>query len=91
MPRLPGSRYYTEPLDPACLDRFVLQLKTDGAVSAGRWDEAQSKAGGDGMRQSKTPQMCVFPFGVPLKQPQKGMIPLLTLGFRYGEAHFQAQ
>ncbi|CAJ1367181.1 unnamed protein product [Effrenium voratum] len=39
-PSDPGSRYYTEPLDPACLDRFVLQLKTDGAVSAGRWDEA---------------------------------------------------
>lgn len=39
-PSDPGSRYYTEPLDPACLDRFVLQLRSDGAVSAGRWDEA---------------------------------------------------
>lgn len=38
-PSDPGSRYYTEPLDPACLDRFVLQLQSDGAVSAGRWDE----------------------------------------------------
>lgn len=39
-PSDPGSRYYTEPLDPANLDRFVLQLKTEGAISAGRWDEA---------------------------------------------------
>lgn len=27
-------------LRKACLDRFVLQLRSDGAVSAGRWDEA---------------------------------------------------
>jgi len=39
-PSDPGSRYYTEPLDPANLDRFVLQLKTEGAISAVRWDEA---------------------------------------------------
>eukprot|EP00933_Yihiella_yeosuensis_P045072 TRINITY_DN40380_c0_g1_i1.p1 TRINITY_DN40380_c0_g1~~TRINITY_DN40380_c0_g1_i1.p1 ORF type:complete len:382 (-),score=62.13 TRINITY_DN40380_c0_g1_i1:50-1156(-) len=39
-PSDPGSRYYTEPLDPANLDRFVLQLRTDGAISSGRWDEA---------------------------------------------------
>ena len=42
-PSDPGSRYYTEPLDPACLDRFVLQLQSDGAVSAGRWDEEPLK------------------------------------------------
>jgi len=40
-PSDPGSRYYTEPLDPANLDRFVLQLRTDGAISGGRWDEAE--------------------------------------------------
>merc|ERR1711920_451674 len=40
-PSDPGSRYYTEPLDPANLDRFVPQLKTEGAISGGRWDEAQ--------------------------------------------------
>jgi len=39
-PSDPGSRYYTEPLDPANLDRFVLQLKAEGAVQSGRWDEA---------------------------------------------------
>lgn len=39
-PSDPGSRYYTEPLDPANLDRFVLQLRTEGAISAGRWDDA---------------------------------------------------
>lgn len=30
----------SDPFDQACLDRFVLQLRSDGAVSAGRWDEA---------------------------------------------------
>jgi MoxR-like ATPase len=40
-PSDPGSRYYTEPLDPANLDRFVLQLRTEGCISAGRWDEAE--------------------------------------------------
>merc|ERR1712019_94942 len=39
-PSDPGSRYYTEPLDPANLDRFVLQLQTEGAISGARWDEA---------------------------------------------------
>ena len=39
-PSDPGSRYYTEPLDPANLDRFVLQLQAEGAVQSGRWDEA---------------------------------------------------
>lgn len=39
-PSDPGSRYYTEPLDPANLDRFVLQLQSQGAIAAGRWDEA---------------------------------------------------
>lgn len=39
-PSDPSSRYYTEPLDPANLDRFALQLRTDGAISGGRWDEA---------------------------------------------------
>ena len=39
-PSDPGSRYYTEPLDPANLDRFVLQLKAEGAVQSERWDEA---------------------------------------------------
>jgi len=39
-PSDPGSRYYTEPLDPANLDRFVIQLRTEGAISGGRWDEA---------------------------------------------------
>jgi len=38
-PSDPGSRYYTEPLDPANLDRFVLQLQSQGAIAAGRWDE----------------------------------------------------
>jgi len=39
-PSDPGSRYYTEPLDPANLDRFALQLRAEGAISGGRWDEA---------------------------------------------------
>merc|ERR1712190_496289 len=39
-PSDPSSRYYTEPLDPANLDRFALQLRTEGAISGGRWDEA---------------------------------------------------
>lgn len=32
--------YYTEALDPATLDRFTIQLRTTGLVSAERWDEA---------------------------------------------------
>ncbi|HUJ73371.1 MAG TPA: MoxR family ATPase, partial [bacterium] len=37
-----GEEYYNEPLDPANLDRFTLQLKTQGAVSQQRWEEARS-------------------------------------------------
>ena len=35
-----GSHVSTNERFQACLDRFVLQLRSDGAVSAGRWDEA---------------------------------------------------
>ena len=36
------SDYYNEPLDPANLDRFVLQLRTSGAVSGSSWEEARA-------------------------------------------------
>ncbi|MBI3993482.1 MAG: AAA family ATPase [Candidatus Lambdaproteobacteria bacterium] len=36
-----GSDYYNEPLDPANLDRFTLQMKTAGSVGQGCWDEAR--------------------------------------------------
>ncbi|MCZ6557374.1 MAG: AAA family ATPase [SAR324 cluster bacterium] len=35
------DEYYNEPLDPANLDRFTLQLKTQGAVTSSNWDEAR--------------------------------------------------
>ncbi len=36
-----SSDYYNEPLDPANLDRFTLQMKTAGAVTGGNWGEAR--------------------------------------------------
>ncbi|HEX7927215.1 MAG TPA: AAA family ATPase [bacterium] len=36
-----GTEYYNEPLDPANLDRFTLQLKIQGAVGQQNWDEAR--------------------------------------------------
>lgn len=35
------DEYYNEPLDPANLDRFTLQLKTQGTVGAQQWHEAR--------------------------------------------------
>ena len=32
--------YYNEPLDPANLDRFALQLTTDGLVHGNAWEDA---------------------------------------------------
>ena len=37
-----GAAYYNEPLDPANLDRFTLQLKTTGAISTQKWQEARA-------------------------------------------------
>ena len=34
--------YYNEPLDPANLDRFTLQLKTQGSIGMRKWDEART-------------------------------------------------
>jgi MoxR-like ATPase len=34
--------YYNEPLDPANLDRFVLQARSQGLLSRRAWDEAES-------------------------------------------------
>ena len=33
----PGEAYYSEPLDPANLDRFTVQIKSGGLVSQGAW------------------------------------------------------
>ena len=33
--------YYAEPLDPATLDRFALQLQATGLVDAGEWEQAR--------------------------------------------------
>ncbi len=35
------DEYYNEPLDPANLDRFTLQLKTTGAVAQQNWEQAR--------------------------------------------------
>jgi MoxR-like ATPase len=35
------DEYYNEPLDPANLDRFTLQLKTKGTVGTQQWSEAR--------------------------------------------------
>lgn len=37
-----GAEYYTEPLDPANLDRFTLQLRITGSVCRQDWNEARS-------------------------------------------------
>ena len=37
-----SSEFYNEPLDPATLDRFALQLRTEGLVGGGDWGEASS-------------------------------------------------
>ena len=34
-----GEAYYNEPLDPANLDRFAIQLKTGGLVSGQAWED----------------------------------------------------
>ncbi len=36
-----ADEYYNEPLDPANLDRFVLQIKSHGLSYSKRWDEAK--------------------------------------------------
>ena len=36
------DEYYNEPLDPANLDRFTFQLKTQGAVASADWEEARA-------------------------------------------------
>lgn len=36
-----GSEYYNEPLDPANLDRFTLQLKIGGALAEQDWEKAR--------------------------------------------------
>ena len=35
-----GAEFYNEPLDPATLDRFAFQLRCDGLLGAGEWDDA---------------------------------------------------
>jgi ankyrin repeat protein len=37
-----GDGYYTEPLDPATLDRFTLQVKAEGLIARQSWDEART-------------------------------------------------
>ncbi|MDH4246562.1 MAG: VWA domain-containing protein, partial [Deltaproteobacteria bacterium] len=37
-----GTEYYNEPLDPANLDRFTLQMKTKGALACRNWEEART-------------------------------------------------
>jgi MoxR-like ATPase/Mg-chelatase subunit ChlD len=36
-----SDAYYNEPLDPANLDRFTLQLRTRGSIGVRRWEEAR--------------------------------------------------
>ncbi len=36
-----GIDYYNEPLDPANLDRFIFQLKTDSILAKGQWESAR--------------------------------------------------
>ena len=36
-----GEDYYTEPLDPANLDRFTIQLKVTGSVVQQNWEDAR--------------------------------------------------
>ena len=36
-----GDEYYNEPLDPANLDRFTLQLRTAGTLTGKEWKEAR--------------------------------------------------
>jgi MoxR-like ATPase len=33
--------YYNEPLDPANLDRFAIQLRSDGLIQENRWDQVK--------------------------------------------------
>ena len=35
------EEYYNEPLDPANLDRFTFQIKTEGALTGNDWEEAR--------------------------------------------------
>ena len=35
-----SAEFYNEPLDPATLDRFALQVRTDGLVAGGVWEDA---------------------------------------------------
>ena len=37
-----SAEFYNEPLDPATLDRFALQLRTEGLVGGGEWEDAAS-------------------------------------------------
>lgn len=37
-----ADEYYTEPLDPANLDRFTLQIRSVGLIEHGNWDDAAS-------------------------------------------------
>jgi MoxR-like ATPase len=37
-----SADYYNEPLDPANLDRFTLQLKTGGALACQDWEDARA-------------------------------------------------
>ena len=37
-----SAEFYNEPLDPATLDRFTLQIKTEGLVASGEWGDAQA-------------------------------------------------
>jgi len=37
-----SADFYNEPLDPATLDRFALQIRTEGLVGGGAWEAASS-------------------------------------------------
>ena len=37
-----SADFYNEPLDPATLDRFALQIRTEGLVGGGAWEAAAS-------------------------------------------------
>lgn len=52
----PRSDYYNEPLDPANLDRFALQLSTDGLVHDEAWSEAAQVIHDNLTTQSDDPQ-----------------------------------
>ncbi|CAK9010762.1 ER lumen protein-retaining receptor [Durusdinium trenchii] len=72
--------YFAEPLDPANLDRFTLQIKADGLIQSGDWEAAERVIDMYGLSQADVEDMEVRSIGREAVLTACGLVPHVLLG-----------